>query len=364
MRLLKQSDKKLAGIIKPFRLIALLLFAVPVFAQAPNDVSTIIKQFQDATLPWLTVGEQVATGLFGTLAAIEFGVTLGMLALQQADITLWSATLVRKFLTVGAFYALLLLGPSLMQSVIDSYVQFGARASGVPSITAGDIAADGIDIASSLLISAVEAGATLSFVSALVMVCCALVIAWSFVKLVKGFVMAKIEAFITIYVAVIQLGWGGARFTSVYAERYVAAAMATGVKLMVFYFLIGVERKLAPSWAETAGSAALTFGGIVPTLTLATGIVLFCTLADPEKLAANIFSGQPQFTGHDVTNTYMPYINAGTNVALSGAGMAAGVATGGAAPFAVAGGRAASAVTSSAYGTRPQSAPPKILKNS
>jgi hypothetical protein len=129
------------------------------------------------------------------------------------------ATLVPKFMTVGAFYAPLLLGPSLMQQIIDSYVRFGSMASGVPSITAGDILADGIDIAARLLISAVLSGLSMSLV--------------------------------------------------------------------------------------------------IPTITLTKSIVLFCCLAEPEKVAANIFAGQPQFTGHDVTNTYMPYVNTGITLASS-----------------------------------------------
>ena len=153
----------------------------------------------------------------------------------------------------------------------------------------------------------------MSFLAALLMLLCAFVIGWSFVKLVKGFVMAKIESFITIYAAVIQLGWGASRFTSIYAERYVAAAMATGVKLMVFYFIVGVERVLAPGWIAAAKSAPLSIAGIIPTITLTMSVVLFCSLAEPEKLAANIFAGQPQFTGHDVTNTYMPYANSWHN---------------------------------------------------
>jgi hypothetical protein len=67
------------------RIILFSLVPMPLFAQAaaPNDVSRIIRQFQSATLPWLTIGEQVATSLFGILAVIEFGITLGMLALAQ-----------------------------------------------------------------------------------------------------------------------------------------------------------------------------------------------------------------------------------------------------------------------------------------
>lgn len=314
------------------RILLVGLIALPLAAQNPNqnDVSAIIAQFQAATLPWLATGEKIASGLFGTLALIEFGITLGMLVLAQADIQMWGATLVRKFLTVGAFYALLLLGPNLMQAIIDSYVKFGSMASGVPGITAGDILSDGIQIAATLLISAVGSGITLDFPAALLMILCAAIIGWGFVKLVKGFVIAKIESYITIYAAVIQLGWGATRFTSIYAERYVAAAMATGIKLMVFYFIVGIERAMAPGWIATAGQVPFGIGGVIPALTLTMSIILFCTIADPDKLAANIFGGQPQFTGHDLTNTYMPYVNTGIGMATTGIGLAVGAASGGA----------------------------------
>ena len=81
---------------------------------------------------------------------------------------------------------------------------------------------------------------------------------------------------------------------------------------MVFYFIVGIERTLAPTWISTANNAALTIAGIIPTITLTMSIVLFCALAEPEKLAANIFAGQPQFTGHDITNyIYADYVTCG-----------------------------------------------------
>ena len=338
------------------------LLAVPALAQQapPSDVTAIIRQFQSATIPWLTVGERVASSLFGILAAIEFGITFCLLALGQADVTVWSATVVRKFMTIGAFYALLLLGPGLMESIINSYVQFGSMASGVPSITPGDIMADGLDIAGSLLTEAVKQGLTLSFVSALLMVACAFMIGWSFVKLVKGFVIAKIESYITIYAAVIQLGWGGSRFTSIYADRYVGAAMATGIKLMSFYLVVGVERSMAPTWIEAAKQVPLLTGGVMPTLTLTASIVLFCTVADADKIANLLFSGQPQFTGHDVSNAYMPVVNAGISAGTSAVTLGAGLAGGGTVlPFAAGAAASGASSAASAATSRPQSTPPK-----
>lgn len=350
------------------RFFALLLVALPAFAQAVpvNDTSAIIDQFQAATLSWLSTGESVASGLFGILATIEFGITIAMLAFGHADVTVWGATLMRKFMTVGAFYALLLLGPSLMQAIIDSYVKFGSMASGVPSITASNILGDGIEISASLLIAAVAAGASLSVLTAALLLLCAVVIMWSFIKLVKGFVMAKIESFITIYAAVIQLGWGASRFTSIYAERYVAAAMATGVKLMVFYFIVGVERTLAPSWIAAAKQSPTAFAGFIPCLTLTASIVLFCALAEPEKLTANIFGGQPNFTGHDITNTYMPHVNAGISIANTAVGAVGGGIGGGVAGAVMgsfrggstAGPRVLSMAQDASGIYRPQSTPP------
>jgi type IV secretion system protein TrbL len=302
------------------RILLFLLVTGPLFAQAaptvPTDVNQILLEFQRATQSWLTTGEQVASGLFGILATIELAITVCMLGLAgERDVTVWGATFVKKFMAVGAFYALLLLGPALMTSFVNSFVQYGQMASGVTGITASNILSDGIEIVLTLLAAAIQAGTSLSIFTSLLLLLCAACIGWGFIKLVKSFVIAKLESFIILSLGAIQLGWGASRFTSIYAERYVSAAIAVGIKLSCFYFILGVERTLAPGWIAGAKQSVNVFGGFAPAIILTFSIVLFCAVADADKLTSLLFSGQLSFSGHDVTNAYVPHVNAGLNIA-------------------------------------------------
>ena len=330
-------------------LIPALSYAQSINAQ-PSDTSAILQNFRNATVGWVRQAESVATNVFGILAGIEFAIAVGLLVLQSADLVTWSAAITRKLLALGGFYALLLYGPTWMQWILDSYTQFGSQASGVPAITAGDIMADGLDIVSTLLITAAAAN-FLDILLALTCVACSIAIFWSYWRLVKAFVIAKIESYFTISAAAIQLGWGASRFTQTYAERYIASAFATGVKLMCFYLIIGIGRTFSPGWLQQASLVTAATSGITNLLTLTTSIVMFCALADVDKMAAAIFGGSPQFTGHDVTNTYSPVVNAGMSAASFAVGIATsgvGTAIGGAAGAMFAGARGAAGAAAGA----------------
>ncbi len=296
-----------------------LLVTGAIYAQAapaipPNDVDAILRSFQSVTFRWLTVGQQVAVSLFGLLAAIELGISFGMLAFHHADITEWGAVVVRKFMAIGGFYALLLLGPTLLQAFIDSFVQYGRMASGLPNITASNVAADGIQLILTLVAAAILAGGAASILNCALLVLCCAVVGWAFVKLVKGFVMAQIEAFLCISLGAVMLGFGSSRFTNTYAERYVGAAMAAAIKLCAFYFILAVEQALAPGWIAAAqqGINPLTGIGVVVTMTMS--CVIFAAVADPEKLTQIFFNGQLAFGHGDITGAYMPHVNTGMSI--------------------------------------------------
>lgn len=355
----------------------LLLLAMPLAAQfqmpaPPPDITEIIRQFSEPIINWGEVGLRYGNGLFALLATITMAVALIKLQLQEPDISMRAAVIVRTTLTIGAFYGLLILGPGLMQLIINGYVRIGQVASGVPAISPGDIMVDGIEIAGTLLIVGAAQGVGLSIMTALVMFACAGMVLAAFIYLVKGFVMALIQSYFTIYVAVIQLAWGGSPYTSVYAERYVAAAMAVGIKLMTFYFIVGVERNMQPFWLKQAAGIMSFWGAIFYALSLACSIVIFCAIANPEKLGELLFGGAPNFTGHDL-NAHVPWVRGAVSMATTGIGMAAGYASAGFAPAAVSGfsmaGRAAGGMPGGMNGaatgpgsgfaaTPPQPAPP------
>ena len=59
--------------------------------------------------------------------------------------------------------------------------------------------------------------------------------------------MALVESYVVVGAGFIFLGFGGSRWTAPYVERYIALAVAVGVKLMVLYMLIGAGMTLSAS---------------------------------------------------------------------------------------------------------------------
>jgi len=74
---------------------------------------------------WFAAVQGPAQTLFGLLALIEFAWSAAVLALERTDLQSWTAGLLRKLMWIGAFYALLVFGPTWIPAIIDSFTQLG-----------------------------------------------------------------------------------------------------------------------------------------------------------------------------------------------------------------------------------------------
>src|SRR4051812_39584730 len=105
------------ALLKSRRVFMLLAVATSVgFGQAPPYVSTnpsqILSAFQAARASWVVNIASYANALFGSLALIEFAWSAAVMALEKADLQSWTAALIRKIMWIGAFYMLLINGPT------------------------------------------------------------------------------------------------------------------------------------------------------------------------------------------------------------------------------------------------------------
>ena len=66
--------------------------------------------------------------------------------------------------------------------------------------------------------------------------------------------MALVESYVVVGAGFIFLGFGGSRWTAPYVERYIALAVAVGVKIMVLYLLIGGGITISAGWVARANS--------------------------------------------------------------------------------------------------------------
>jgi type IV secretion system protein TrbL len=154
------------------------------------------------------------------------------------------------------------------------------------------------------------------------MVFAALLSFLAFLGLAIQFVVATVESYLVIGAGFLFLGFGGSRWTAPYVERYIAYAVSVGVKIMIFYLLIGAGFILSAGWVTAAGNIALSSQPAIDALDIAAAAVILLMICwHAPKLAAAILGGSPAFTGGDAVAT--------GGALLGGAAAVAGLAAGG-----------------------------------
>ena len=301
-------------------LVALPQLALAQYGQTPGD---LLDTFRTLRPNWFAAAAGAANRLVGLLALIEFAWTAVILVLDKSDLQGWTAALIRRMMFVGAFMALLVNGPTWIPAIIDSFAILGQNAAGVGGVglSPGAVFLRGLDVASALGDSASRAGFFVNPASALALVLAALLTFLSFVVISVHFIMALVESYIVVGAGFIFLGFGGSRWTAPYVERYIALAVAVGVKLMVLYMLVGAGMTLSAAWTARALSAAAAASPIMESLDIMGGAIIFGILCwQAPKFSASLLGGSPNFSGGDVAAVGFAGAQAGIAVATLGAG--------------------------------------------
>jgi P-type conjugative transfer protein TrbL len=215
-----------------------------------------LQTFKQMRGQWFAAMQGPAQTLFGLLALIEFSWSAAVLALERTDLQSWTAGLIRKLMWIGAFYALLVFGPTWIPAIIDSFTQLGQQASGVGPLQPGAVFQRGLDIGGALFGGASNAGFLSNFGTAMAMVFAAISTFVAFCFISIQLLAALVESYIVVAAAFFFLGFGGSRWSAPYVEKYIALAMGVGVKIMILFLLIGVGMALSANWVAAAQSVA------------------------------------------------------------------------------------------------------------
>src|SRR5229473_4870073 len=310
----------------------LLTAAALAHAQGPNSVngpSSILDEYKGLQNSWITKLLGAAQRLFFLLAGIEVAWSFTLLAIEKADFQALTATIVRKIMWIGIFYAILLYGVTpggggWIPAIIDSFHILGQNASSVGPLGPSAIVGFGVNMCVDLLYSLKGADFLTSFASSLALVFCAVIIFVAYLAIAIQFVVAMVESYLVIGAGVIFLGFGGSRWTAAYVERYIAYAVSVGMKLLVLYLLIGAGMTLSDGWRLVAQSAAASPDPARTGFDLAAAAVMFlCVCWMSPKISSAMLGGVASMSGGDLTGVGM-----GVGVAAVGAGvLATGYAT-------------------------------------
>ncbi|WP_297844016.1 P-type conjugative transfer protein TrbL, partial [Pseudomonas sp.] len=223
----------------------IFLISFPAWAQSTNVLDGIVQQFQSQAASWESTLASLALQTFGILAAIELAWAAARLAFRGADVSEWLAELVNQILFIGFFLALLQNASTWGTAIVDSFRQAGKAAGGV-GVNPSEVFTSGVSLAQKVMsqMSLMSPAASVGFMVAalVIIVCFALIAAWMVVTLV--------QSYIVIAAGVINMAFGGSRWTKDIAIATVRYTVSVGAKLMMLQLLVSVGQNLILSWSN------------------------------------------------------------------------------------------------------------------
>ncbi|MDR5642963.1 P-type conjugative transfer protein TrbL [Burkholderia cenocepacia] len=270
-----------------------------------NEMNGLLRMLYDAASEWSPRLQGYALTLLASLALIQLVWTFMPLVMKQADFGEIVGELIRFFMAIGFFYAIIEHSVPWATAVVDSFREAAGTASGLGrALQPGDMFAVAVDFSRTIVegISVFSPGKAvlIALVGCLVLLCFAFIAAFMFVTLV--------ESYVIINASVLFFGFGGSQWTRDFAIAPLRFVIAVGAKLFVLTLIVGIIVTSAKSWlaAYTNDEASL--------MTLA-GLALVC---------AYLTKTIPELIGGMISGTSMGGGSAIGGMAAAGAAGAAG----------------------------------------
>src|SRR5580692_7323065 len=284
--------------------VAVLVLLSPLAHAQAKAPSAILNQYRNQRTTWFTMVWPYANTLFGLLATIEFAWSAAVMLLEKSDMQSWTSALIRKLMWIGAFYALLIYGRTWIPAITDSFELIGQTASGTGPMAPSDVFTRGIDIAGALMATSSTAAFFTNLGTSLAMIFTGIITALAFIAIAVQFVVAMVESYIIVAAGFIFLGFGGSRWTAPYVERFIGLGVATGVKIMILYLLIGVGMNVSVGWIADAQQVGISPSPAMGAFGIMGSSLIFMMLCwQIPKLFAAVLGGSPALSGGDLISS-------------------------------------------------------------
>lgn len=213
--------------------------------------------------------------------------TYGFMALRRADIQEFFAETIKFFGTLGFFWWLLINGPAISLSIINTMRSISAEASGLGN----GLSPSGIvDIGFSILSKVSESASLLSPVVSAVMLVAAIVVLVVLALIAVNMLLLLVSAWLLAYAGIFLLGFGGSRWTSDIAIGFYKAVLGIGIQLFTMILLIGIGKSFIDQY-YTAFKAGTPDLNSLCVLLVASVVLLTLVNKLPPMLAGIVGSG-------------------------------------------------------------------------
>jgi type IV secretion system protein TrbL len=260
-------------------------------------LNDIVRDYESISAAWFSALFPIAQAVFWTLVLIELVWSAIWWAVDREDGLGVVTALLRKVLSIGFFYALLI-NNNWIRAVIHGFSLAGSTAAGLPDLNPSSVFDQGLALATKVFTAPNELGLLDKIFPSIVATFCAVIVIVAYAIIAAQLLVALVESYIVIGGGVLLLGFSGSRWTKFFSERYLSYVASVGVKLFVLYLIMGIGMSIAARWVPL-----LAEGGFSPTpLLYVTGgslVFLFLTWHIP-SVAGGMMAGAVTLSLADV----------------------------------------------------------------
>lgn len=271
-------------------LIATLCIAQSVQAaglDSGNMLNKILESFSTIAITWQSKILSAANWLFWSLALVSMVWTYGLMLLRNAGLQDFFAETIRFFGTLGFFWWLLINGPAISLSIIDTMRKISADASGLGN----GLSPSGIvDIGFNILTKVSDSASLLSPVLSAVMLVAAIVVLVVLALIAVNMLLLLVSAWLLAYAGVFLLGFGGSRWTSDIAISFYKAVLGIGIQLFTMILLIGIGKSFIDQYYKAFQEGTPDLNSLC-VLLVASVVLLTMVNKLPPMLAGLVGSG-------------------------------------------------------------------------
>nr|WP_264317865.1 P-type conjugative transfer protein TrbL [Acidithiobacillus caldus] len=287
-----------------------------------SGASSIANQFIAQTASWYNEIKTVAEEIFYALFGIDFVYLVTQWLIGGKDAHEIFTSFIKKLMTIGFFYFLLMDGHTLVLDAINGFKQTAIAAAGPVRTGLQGILQTGFDMFKTCVEGPMvptkggvlqyawdvvtSDGKTLvsTLVGALVGLVVGLIAILALIYLALEYLAIQVEASMVASIGVIMLGFSGSRWTVQHAEGYLKYALSVGVRFLVLMiwiaFIEGSTHTLLPNLLNGVKHTDGT--NIVTTIDAYGNILIFALLIawltkKLPSLAASIVSGSSSLSG-------------------------------------------------------------------
>jgi type IV secretion system protein TrbL len=231
---------------------------LPSVAHAADDsvIDEITASFHDQALTWESTLQDIALHTFYLLALIQLAWALIQLAFRAADLSDWTAEIVRQIFYIGFFVWLLKTETQWGPAIIESFRIAAADASGTKVFSAGDVFTIGINLASKVWAQALLHDSVWNPAPSIGLALAAFILFGCYMWICATMVLTLVQSYILVGSAVIFMAFGGSRWTNEIAITALRQTFAIGAKLFALQLVVSVGLGLMQSWSTATFDAA------------------------------------------------------------------------------------------------------------